>query len=212
LKEEIAKPQRDRRPDEEITKHLTDNTETWREAYASMAREKFAAELRAANLERKLCAKNNTIDQMTQQIFQLRGDIEEFKITENALLDEYETLISSIRGCCGVLGYHLGFSDEWKLNEQVVRSRLMFDSPVLSQHALHEYRLPTEMLRLLIEGAQEHLYQRLTRWWDIDGDGMAQPGAFGTALGKFELDVISLIAESKAGAQKSNVFPLPTPF
>ena len=219
MKQENAKLKRDLKRDGEAIKGLLNNIHKWREAYASMRDTKNDAEMQAVYQYKERVrlenTKNETIDQMTQQIFQLRSDIEEVKITEDDLLNEYETLISSIRECVGMLGYYLGLSDEWSANEQTVRSRLGFDSPALSQHTLHEYRLPADMLRLLVEGTEKHLYQSLTRWPDFSRDKAAPLGVFGTVLSEFEADVINLMEESKfsgkspagkaMGKQKSNV-------
>lgn len=142
--------------------------------------------------------KNETIERMTEQIFQLRSDIEETKIIENDLLDGYNALIATIKECTGMLAYYQESSEGWATNERTVRANLDFNSLLLSQLSLHEYRLPGEILRLVITEVEKHLYPGLAQWKDRHS---VEPAPFGAALNEFEKDVVHLIESSQAGGE-----------
>jgi hypothetical protein len=166
---------------------------------------------------------NETIERMTEQIFQLRSGIEETKIIENDLLEGYKTLIAAIQECTGMLAYYQQSSEGWEANKTAVRANLHFDSPLLSQLSLHEYQLPAKILRLVMTEVEKHLYPGLTQWKDLHS---VEPAPFGAALNEFEKDVAHLINSSQAGGetpsaaskgkrwlagnQKSKVLPKPS--
>jgi hypothetical protein len=184
---------------------LEKSLRAWREAFDVMREDNDFIRQQAFDhseeWNRIESTQNKTIERMTEQIFQLRSDIEETKIIESDLLEGYNALIATIKGCTGMLAYYQGSSEGWTTNEKTVRANLGFNSLLLSPLSLHEYLLPAEILRLVTAEAEKHLYPHLTQWKDLHGVELVP---FGAALNKFEEDVTRLIGPSQASGETSS--------
>jgi hypothetical protein len=125
---------------------------------------------------------------LSDHILKLRGPLDEFKITEAELLDDYNTLIASIEACVSSLSHNI---PEDKLDWQRMRLDFHFDAPILNELNFQLERPTSCLLKLVVDAVQPKIYSDLLRW---RGSNQAQCSAdFGESLYRFADEVAARV-------------------
>ena len=174
----------------------------WRDSYIAQAN---AAKLHEANYihqwNLRTQAEENAkkeISDMAARVFELGSESEEISITEDSLLNEYRTLLSSISEVTNILSYRL--HEESGPQKEHILASLSYGSPEADRLDLINTRLPAKFLHLLLSQARSEFYTGLTASMVKVRSGQQQD--VGDAFDLLENEIKSLITSKQAKAEQ----------
>ncbi len=174
----------------------------WRDSYTAQAN---AAKFHEANYihqwNLRIQAEENAnkeISDMAARVFELGSESEEISITEDSLLNEYRTLLSSISEVTNILSYRL--HEEGGPQKEHILASLSYGSPEADRLDLINTRLPAKFLRLLLSQVRSEFYIGLTASMVTVGSGQQQD--VGDAFDLLENEINSLIMSKRAKAEQ----------
>ena len=137
--------------------------------------------------DKKKCEENERV--MSDHILKLRGPLDELKITEAELSEDYNTLIASIEACVSSLSHNI--PEDKQLDWQRMRLDFHFGIPILNELDFQSERLTSCLLELVVDAVKPKIYSDLLRW---RGSNQAQCSAdFGESLYRFADEVAARV-------------------
>ena len=125
---------------------------------------------------------------LSDHILKLRGPLDELKITETELFEDYNTLIASIEACVSSLSHNI---PDKQLDWQRMRSDFHFDAPILNELDFQSERLTSCLLELVVDAVQPKIYSDLLRWRGSNQDQCSVD--FGESLYRFADEVAARV-------------------
>lgn len=174
----------------------------WRDSYiaqANAAKRHEASYIHQWNLRTQ--AEENAkkeISDMAALVFELGSESEEISITEDSLLNEYRTLLSSISEVTNILSYRL--HEESGPQKEHILASLSYGSTEADRLDLINTRLPAKFLHLLLGQVQSEFYTGLTASMVTVRSGQQQD--VGDAFDLLENEIESLITSKQAKAEQ----------